>query len=182
MKEHEHKGVDATVIGVDPSLPPVNANIVSDKRDTLGRRLGFLSFAILILFFAMNGYIQSAKNGHDLKDAKHDRSTLIQAVNAQTTYITQLQDALREQNKILKAAGYKTVQVPVYKGPKFIIRNSPQPSPQPESSPSPTSKPSHKPSSKPSPKPSPSPTDDVKSRVCQLTGICLFLVQFHFSL
>lgn len=182
MDEHEHHGVDATVIGVDPSLPPVNANIVSDKRDTLGKRLGFLAFAILILFFAMNGYIQSAKNGHDLKDAKKDRSTLIQAVNAQTTYITQLQDALREQNQILKAAGYKTVRVPVYKGPKLIIRGSPVPSPRPQSSPSSTSNPSQKPSSKPSSRPSPSPTDDVKSRVCQLTGICLFLAKFHFIL
>lgn len=193
VDEHQHHKVDAKVVAVDPTLPPVEAEIVADKRDTLGKRLGTLAIVLLVLFFSIGGYVRSAQNGRQLTRAAQDRSELIQSVKdltrsnrAQTAYILLLRKALKEQNEILREAGFKTVRVPP-PGPGVFQPGDPNnpnnPNPQPSPGTSPSSHPTNKPSPKPSrtPTPSPSPTDPVNrvtGTVCELTGVCLFKFTF----
>lgn len=152
---------------------PIESVVVGDKRNTLGRRLGLLAIALLLLFFAISSYIQSAQNGRQLNRAAADRSKLIHSISdltnsnrQQSRFIRQLQKAIRDQNALLRTAGFHTVRVPTFNS------GSPQPSPQPNSSPSSRSSPAPSRSPSPKPTPTPNPTDMVKDEVCRLTGIC----------
>lgn len=179
-EEHEHKGaVDATVVDVDPEALPMESVIVGDKRRLLGRRLGIFAFAILILFFLVNGYIQAAKNGHDLNQARKDNHKLISIVKNQGDLIIQLQNAIRAQNKVLRENHIQVVPVPEGGSDTTTNHNTyiyPTPSPTPGTGPSPnpshSPKPGHTPKPKPTKTPSPEPLDPVTETICELTGIC----------
>lgn len=156
---------------------PVNAIVVGDKRKSFGRRLGFLALALLLLFFAINGYISSSHNGHLLDQANRDRDKLTNSVDrltktqsSQTHLIKQLQDALRKQNRILEKSGLAVVIVP---GDNTF---TPSPSPTPTPKPSPTHGRRHHRNkhhgSGPRPSPSPNPVQNLRDQVCSLTGIC----------
>lgn len=180
----KQKSVDAVVVGVDPEVPPVDAVVVGDNRRLLGKRLGTFALAILLLFFAVMGFVQSSRNGELLKRAAQDRSLLIQSNNKQVTYIQQLQQAIREQNALLKKAGFKVVQVPDAPTGLFVPNpNSPPPrTDTPSTQPKPTPAPAPSPTTKPKPGPSPtpqSPIDKTTSTVCSLTGICVSFGTFH---
>jgi hypothetical protein len=179
-EERKHKGVDATVVEVDPKAKPIESVVVGDKRRLLGQRLAALAMALLLLFFGISGYIQSARNGKDVHN-------LARANRNQTELIKKLQDALKQQNKILAKAGYRTIRIPGEN--THTTTHLPQPQPQQSSNPShtpPSPKPrpthgSHSPhprtSHSPNPGPSskPGPVGMVRDRVCSLTGICLFI-------
>lgn len=174
--EHEHQSVEAKVVAVDPSIPPIDSVIVGDKRKQFGRRLGALALMLLLMFFAIAGYIQSSRNGEALNQASRDRSALIKTVNSQSELIKQLQDAIRLQNDKLRDAGIAIVAVPGSDRSTTTYLPSPEPEPEPSSS----AHPQPRPSPKPSHKPSPSPTDTVKETICQLTGICTLFQSFMF--
>lgn len=129
----EKKGVEATVVGVDPDAEPFESIVVGDTRSKLGRRLGIFALALLLLFFAISGYIQSSQNGRLLERAARDRSHLVDSVaalsegarnqtalikkfqaanNEQTLLILELEALLRKQNRILKRAGLEQVDIP----------------------------------------------------------------------
>lgn len=176
----KHRGVEATVVDVDPSAQPIESIVVGDKRDTLGKRLGLLGLIILLMFFAIGSYIQSSKNGAQLSRAAKDRSGLIHTLNAQTDLIQQLQDAIAKQNQELKAAGLAVVVIPSSRtSTRYLPTPTPEPQPKPNSSSS-TAKP--KPRPRPSPSHSPSPTPDpiqsAKDLICAKTGICAFALTF----
>lgn len=180
MAPKPQKVVPAKVVDVDDKVEPIESVVVGDARNTLGKRLGYFAVALLLLFFSIGGYIQSAKNGAQLNRAAKDRSALIQSNLAQNKLISKLQGALRDQNKILRKAGFKTVKVP---GRDHTTDSNPV-APRPSKSPQPrptdthkTSNPSPKPSNSPTPKPTHSPeglVDQAEDRVCSLTGICMF--------
>lgn len=168
--KHE-EGIPAKIVDLDADLDPVPATIVADSRRLLGRRLGIFALALLLLFFVINAYIQSVRNGEALQRASKDRSSLVKSIErnsktleAQTTLIKQLQTAIRIQNKLLRDAGIKTVPVPGENTTNNIFP-TPQPTPGPTPEPEPSS------SASPDPIPS-SPPEDI---ICSLTGICLNL-------
>lgn len=168
----------------------LEAHIVGDKRKKMGRRLGIFGMAILLLFFAISAYIQSAQNGRLLRRAAEDRSSLVQSVTSlsstvdtQTRLIKRLQNAIREQNELLEEAGIPTVRIPMWyeleqnpqrpneefrpapsqnqaEGPGKNSNNEPEPSPKKPDPP------------KEEPTPDQLPGGDVRKRVCELTGIC----------
>lgn len=147
----------------------IPAEIVSDRRDTLGKRLAKLGLAVLIavlLGWAVNGIIST---NHRLGQAERDRTTLITDVTRlarimgrQGYDLRALRRAIRDQNKILRAAGLPTIPVPPLTsegggaprggGPSSTPRSQP-PSSAPPSSPPPhqTSSPTAKPSPSSSP-------------------------------
>jgi len=190
-RKKENSAVPADVVEVDPSLIPIPAAIVEDKRNTLGKRLGAFAIIILLLFFAIGGYISSAQNNSLLHRAAKDRTALIDGEHklvksnqrlvksnkAQSDLIRKLQQAIREQNKILREAGLETVPVPS----KSPSTSSSGPSSNPSHNPQPKPKPSHSPHPHPHPTHSPPPPDaiqKVRDRVCNLTGICVNISQF----
>lgn len=147
---------------------------------SLLKRISQLTLVLLLLFFSVNGYIQSYRNGSDLDTAKKDRSNLTQTLNDQSTLIKQLRVAIQQQNKILEKNGLQPIPIPAET--TIIIEPTPgssssgRPTPQPSSSMRPS--PSHKPTPRPSSTPSPDPTQTIKKTVCDLTGICAFLRWF----
>lgn len=122
---------------VEDSFEAVPAYIVADKRDKFGRRLGQIAFMILFLFFTISSYIQSAKNGAALDEARHQRSNLIQsqstltkALNSQGLLIIQLQEIITKQNIALRKAGLPIEPVPNLQDLiNSIVKPSPSPSP-----------------------------------------------------
>lgn len=175
------KIVQAKVVDVDKKIEPIESIVVGDNRNTLGKRLGLFAVALLLLFFAISSYIQSAKNGSLLHRAAVDRSNLIRTIDSQTKLIKQLQTAIRIQNKELKKAGFKTVRIPGSNHTTQPIIIAPQPSQSHQSTPAPAHnshnpgpKPSNSPHPKPTHSPHPGPVQQAKNKVCSLTGICLF--------
>lgn len=168
----------------DKGFEAFPAVVVADKTDHLGKRLGKFALWLLVLFFAIDASIQSARNGRLLESSARERGQLINStermsrtLDQQSKLIIQLQDAIRKQNDMLREAGLDPVGVPNYPRPKPGVFPTPYiPSAQPSSKPS-KSKPDHKPQPNPTPTPSPSPTPDpitiVRDEVCRLTGICL---------
>lgn len=159
-------------------LDPVPAEIVSDKRDTLGKRLGLAALAILILFFAINGYIQSAKNGRLLRTANQDRHALVKSVSKltasnkrQSDLVKQLQDAVRAQNKLLRQVGSDTVLVPGETN--IFVQEGDNSRETPRSRKTPKNDPPNKrnPNSPDNPDPPPPPGGPLDT-ICELTGIC----------
>lgn len=164
---------------------PVEAIVVGDDRRQLGKRLGMFALALLLLFFSINGYIQSAKNGRKLSQAEKERTELVESIknisettSAQTRLIKNLQRAIHTQNILLVEAGLEPVVIPTGDEPndepskqsrdttpKSEVKPRPEPEPKPRPGPSP------KPPDDPSP--TPGPIDEVQSRICELTGICL---------
>lgn len=152
------------------------------------RRSSALAVVLLLLFFAINGYIQSSKNGRALKRADQDRSNLISSLSFQTKELNKLQTLITKQNHKLVKAGFKVVHIPGENTTTFLPPTS-NPSPQPEPSKSHHPKPRHKPTPKPTPsprprpKPSPSPTPGpvpgIKDTICKLTGICALTYSFY---
>lgn len=135
------------------------AVLVADQTNKFGKRLGQLALGLMILFFVISSYVQSAKNGRLLDASDEDRRKLIistermsKTLNEQTMLIIQLQDAVNAQNKALRDAGI--AQVPVPKSTIYIPRSytssNPSSTPSPTPSPSPTSRPKGKPSARPS--------------------------------
>lgn len=187
--------IPANVVAVDQHVEPIKSVVVGDARRNFGKRLGLMAIALLLLFFTISSYIQSSQNGRLLHRAAVDRSRLILTIHhlarsnvTQTHEIGQLQKAIRAQNRELREAGFKVVHIPVdhsSSSPSEPPSSSSKPTPQPTSAPSPTPRP--KPSPKPTPKPSPShtpgPVQDLRDRICSLTGICLVLdvIQFLIS-
>lgn len=183
------KVVPAKVVDVD-TVEPIDAVVVGDKRNTLGRQLGIFGLVLIVLFFIINGYIQSSKNGRALRHAATDRSNLITTIDSQTKLIKKLQEAIRAQNKVLRKAGFKTVQIPGRDHTTTANPVAPRPSESPQSTPThahnshkPTPKPSNSPTSKPTHPPPPGPVDEARDKVCSLTGICVidlskFLILF----
>lgn len=180
MTTRPRKAVDAKVVDVDHKVEPIDAVVVADKRNTLGRRLGAFALVLLVLFFTINGYIQSAKNGDKATKANHKIDKLIdinhnlsKTVAGQTELIKELQDSQRKQNHILAKHGLRTTPVPGESpsespsGPANNSANHPQSHPNPSHSPHPKPHPSK------TPKPPPSTVDKVKDRVCSITGICI---------
>lgn len=185
----KHDGVDANVVGVDPSVPPVESVIVADKRNNFGRRLAVFALVLLTLFFVIGSYIQSARNADLLRRASVDRSKLItgaaeltESVNQQIRFNKRLQLALKKQNQLLGQAGFETVQVPSAPTAHHQTQSRPHGdhSAHPSSS-SPRPKPSSHPSPIPSstPTPTPGPVRRITRRVCRLTGICLTFPLFN---
>lgn len=185
----KHDGVDANVVGVDPSVPPVESVIVADKRNNFGRRLAVFALVLLTLFFVIGSYIQSARNADLLRRASVDRSKLIagaaeltESVNQQIRFNKRLQLALKKQNQLLGQAGFETVQVPSAPTAHHQTQSHPHGdhSAHPSSS-SPRPKPSSHPSPTPSstPTPTPGPVRRITRRVCRLTGICLTFPLFN---
>lgn len=186
---------------VEDSFEAVPAYIVADKRDKFGRRLGRAAFVLLLLFFVISSYVQSAKNGAELDESRRQRQTLIVSqerisitLQGQGELIVALQDVITRQNNALRNAGLPVEPVPNLQdlidrargressntprpttspsGTSFRFQQSPSPSPSPGSSPRSTPKPSPKPS--PSSSPAPNPTHNpVTQLVCDLTGVCL---------
>lgn len=180
---------------VEDSFEAVPAYIVADKRDRFGKRLGQLAFVLLLLYFVINSYVQSARNGEQLDEAREQRASLIknqeltfQGLQQQGALIAQLQGTISRQNEILQKAGLPVEKVPNLQDlidqfstptPSPSSGSSPRPaprsgtsnppsSPQPDPSPRPTSKPTSR------PQPTPSPTrGPITQTVCQLTRICL---------
>lgn len=192
------KPIEAKIVDVDEKLEPVESIVVGDKRQNLGKRLGIFASVLLLLFFVINGYIQSSQNGRLLKRAAEDRSDLVNSIaklsrsnDAQRQEIKQLQEAIRIQNQELHEAGFKTVKIPGIDSnsdPESEQSQQPQSSSQtsPSShrpSPKPTSRPPPSPTPKPTPKPTktPKPIDKVTDTVCSLTGICLFNLPIFFK-
>lgn len=161
-------------------------------KHTIGRRFASWVMGLIILFFAINGYIQSSSNNSLLHTAARDRSHLVQTVSdlteankRQSNVVKGLKTAIINQNKILRKAGLKTTNI----SNVFSNANPTQPTPTPiqsSTSPKPTPvvthtskpkpQPSHTPTHKPSTKPSPSPKTPVKKitkTVCQLLGVCI---------
>lgn len=195
-KDRRKGPIEATVVGASANASAIPALVVGDKRDFFGKRLGAFALALLILFFVVSGYIQSARNGVLLERASRDRSDLISSLEAATTTIEQqsvdladLRRALSEQNKLLRDAGLPTVNITDGE-PRQIP--APQPSPTPSGqvrsnspirdSPKPvpgvTATPivvTPRPDPSPTPSPSPSPTATqpvpiVRDILCTLTG------------
>lgn len=181
---------------------PVESVIVGDKRPTFGKRLGIFALILLVLFFAINGYIQSAKNGRELKKAQKAQEDLIEDVHdlsevgvSLVRNNVQLQEALRKQNQILKDAGFATVIIPRGEMPpseseRFNQQDrSNQPNEQNKSNrPNRPNKPNrpdppNEPPDQPGPPEEPDPPgdilDDVQEQACELTGICLFGLIFQ---
>jgi hypothetical protein len=148
-----------------------------------GKRLAMLGVGLLILFFTISGYVQSAKNGDQLNKSDNDRRKLIASneritttLERQSQLIVQLQAAIKAQNDALHRAGINAVPIPgvveppersTSRSPSPGVKTTPSPSPQPTSKPTPTSK--------PSPTPSPTPTDTpptINEIICALLGIC----------
>lgn len=184
LRRNDHDpGVPAKLVDLAPELDPVPAVIVSDKRNLLGRRLSILAVALLLLFFSISGYIQSANNGNLLHRAAVDRSLLISIIHAQSGDIQRLQKAFSKQNKELKKAGFKVVVLPP-------VSQTEQPTPAPETTtnpkssrtPTPHSSPTAHPHPSHSPRPPPSqtPLSKAEQRVCNLTGICLLAVPMFY--
>jgi hypothetical protein len=153
-------------------------------RGDLGRRLGYWGMILVLLFFTVNGYIQSSNNNSLLHRAAKDRSTLVQNVGvllqkntAQTITIRNLRNALIQQNKILRKAGLKTTNIPKVFSTTTINKSQTSVSPSPEPTVTVTTKPTHKPTSKPThkpkPKKTPNPLKSVSQDICTLTGVCI---------
>lgn len=174
----------------------VPAVVVADQTDKLGKRLAMLAFAVLLLFFSINGYIQSAKNGKSLKAtegrlsaAEKNQTELIKSLGqvtatleTQTSIVRQLRIVVQEQNNILRAAGLTPVDVPADEKSMPQVKPSPNPTSTPrvritnEPDAKPRPKPSPKPSSKPKPpppEPTPTPLVPVGKILCDTIGICL---------
>lgn len=192
-KAPEKKAVPATVVGVAPSVEPIKAVVVGDNRRRLGKRLGAGAIALLLLFFGISSYIQSARNGRLLERAAVDRSALVNTVDSltmtvheqsgvlgsQTALIRQLQQAVRTQNQTLREAGLITIRVPgeteapsANKGDGDNTRPQPSTKPTPKPTPKPQPKPSPRPSPRPTPEPEPTPILPVDELLCNLFGIC----------
>lgn len=188
------KTISAKVVAVDPSVEPVEAEIVSDRRPQLGKRLGTFAIALLVLFFGINGYISSARNNDLLHRAAEDRTQLVKSNKnlvednhklvksqqhilylneRQTVLIRDLRHALRNQNKILRRNGFETVVIPGSSESNGSSESptSNQKDPNKDKK-EPKKKHHHKPNNNPPPN-NPDPTDPVTKPVCNLTGICL---------
>lgn len=185
---------------MEPPLPHQDADddvvpaaIVADKRRLFGRKLGAFAFAILLLFFAIGGYVQSAKNANRLKRAASDRSKLIESLHhlsntndTQTKFIKQLEHAIRVQNRELAAAGYPVVPIPSA-SPSSYSGSSSKPQSNPNHKQNSHPKQTQKPKPKPSPTTTPRPPPDntltkVKKRICSLTGICTIAFPGFYSI
>lgn len=168
----------------------VPAVVVADKTDKLGKRLAQLAFGLLILFFAINGYIQSAQNEKKLDDAETNTSQLVESLDRvtktldqQSKLILELQDAVRAQNQTLRDAGLKTLPVPgemtlpsassdpvEQPSPNPTPRDDPEPNDPEPNDPEPNDPDPNDP--EPEPEPEPSPVVPVDELLCMLTGIC----------
>lgn len=179
MTTKPRKAVDAKVVDVDHKVEPIDAVVVGDKRSSFGRRLGLFALALLVLFFTINGYIQSAKNGEKATRANHKIDKLIdidhnlsKTIADQTDLIRALQASQRKQNHILANHGLKTVIIP---GDSSSSDGGQTSNNHPNGNKPPShDKPKPKPGHSPNPSPSPTPSHHtVKDTVCNLTGICL---------
>lgn len=185
----------------EPIHEPVESVIVGDNRRTLGKRLGVFALALLLLFFAVNGYIQSSKNGNKLRQAEKAREQLEEDVHdlsdtgvALIKLNKQLQDAIRRQNKLLKEAGFEPIFVPTGEGffregttadqPSFNNDEPNRPNrPNRPNKPNKPNRPNEPNDPKPPDDPDPpdgGPVGEVQEEVCELTGICLFRIMLFF--
>lgn len=208
MTRDEKKALPVRVVEVDPKAKPLPATVVENKSVTTTQKISVLGVVLLLLFFVASGYIQSAKNGEALRQAEEERrqvvtslSEVTRALDVQSKLTQQLQDAVREQNEALKAAGISPVVVPgetpstaepslpsqpnpEQESPVLAdppTRPQPEPGPtrtaQPEPRPTPVPRPSSRPSSNPEPSPTPAPEPTrplgpVQDTICSLIGIC----------
>jgi len=195
-EEDRRKGpVEATVVGAKPGAGPIPAMVVGDRRDFFGKRLGQFALALLVLFFVIASYIQSARNGVLLERASQDRSELISSlekatatIDRQNVELNDLRSAVSEQNRLLRDAGIPTV--PIVAGGFRVPGVMPSPTPEPSQvvsntrftesppqKPTPTTaaSPSPRPTATATPSPSPSPTPySAFEIICDVTTIiCL---------
>lgn len=182
--KNEEEPIPAKLTDLDPDLDPVPAEIVSDKRYSLGKRLGYLALALLALFFVISGYIQSAKNGSAVRDAaRHDSKktekllddvhNLSKSSAFQTRLIKQLQQAIRAQNRELRKAGLATISVPGESPSESSSGSGNNRSDNPKPKPKPSQSSHPKPHPTKTPHPPPGPIDKAKNTICSLTGICI---------
>lgn len=167
---------------------------------SLGRRLATYVVSLLVLFFAVGGYIQSSRNGDQLDRAAKDRTTLINNSNlllekntSQTNTIKNLRNALIQTNKELARLGLKTVDISkIFSESQHQAQSSPGPTSiivptKPIPTHKPTVKPTHKPTTTPTHKPTTSPTHkaspgpipptsilkQTQTTLCKTLGICI---------
>lgn len=133
----------------------IPVEVVSDRRYTLGKRLGILGMGLLILMFAILGLKQLSENG--------DRISNPPPIIVPTPTVVVIPGSPGAPGK------------PGNPGKTKVVVVNPSPNPQPQFSPRPPSenpKPSASPKPSHSPSPSPSPSERVKKLVCNLTGVC----------
>lgn len=178
------KPVRATIAGIEAESVLIPAVVVADKTDRLGKRLAFLSFGLLILYFVTSTFIQSAQNGKRLDTARKERAKLISsldrvtlALEVQSNLVIQLQIAVEEQNRALTEAGVDTKETPTPKISQSAVGSKGNSTPTPvrtfifpNVTPRPTTDPKPKPKPKPTTKPGtvicvPVPTTPTRPRL-----------------
>lgn len=137
------------------SQEPVEVTVVDDKRDTFGKRLGFLALGVLVLLFAILAYRQLARNGKDIRDTPPAKITV-------TVKPTPL-----PQPTIIIQPPVVVVPTPRVSFENQESNRGEQPRPRE------TQKPNPKPSQTQKPKPSPSPSPTcIKPLPVVPIGIC----------
>lgn len=151
----------------------VPAEIVSDRRDMIGRRIPILALFLVLLYFVTTDQIQSAQNGDSIHHLTDSQSRLLKTVKRDegyvilaSQYIGAQQKALKTANRRLKAAGLKPVILPPPPSPPPVSKQGHNATkggnPSPRPTPSGHSHPSHSPSPHPSNSNSPPASPPVK--------------------
>lgn len=118
-----------------PGFEALPAVVVADTRSKMGLRLGSFALVLLVFFFAVSSYIQSANNGEALERASRDRSRLSEAIQQaldqqaeDRTIILTFGAIIAEQNRRLTEAGLDPVEI-------MPLRPLPEQIPNPETPP-----------------------------------------------
>jgi hypothetical protein len=109
-------------------IPPVSRRRPKWARYVSGQRLGLFFLVLLMMFFAISGYVGSARNHKLLDNAVRDRSVLIVSTGQlsdlstqELVYIQQLVKIVEQQNDALKKAGQKIIVIPPAPQTPYVV-------------------------------------------------------------